>query len=247
VTCSAQNLKTVPASRRDRGSVGSGQDHDHELAGAVLRSRGWPHSGRRTRSSRLPAGRSLRTARPAGPGSVSVRDYRSRKYPLRLSWNIGCRSRRAARAAEIHDEIAQLPNGYETILGVGGRLLSAGQVQRVNVARALLKRAPLVILDEATSNLDSISERRIQTALTRLMAGRTTFTIAHRLSTLRDADLILVIDQGRLVATGRTHCYSSSVRSIAGCGRPSRDPALWRRVRSKTSSPMRQPGHAPPS
>jgi ABC-type multidrug transport system fused ATPase/permease subunit len=110
---------------------------------------------------------------------------------------------RAAMAAEIHEDILTLPNGYETVLGIGGRLLSAGQIQRVNIARALVKNAPLVILDEATSNLDSISEAKIQSALDRLTGGRTTFTIAHRLSTLRNADLILVIEHGRLVASGR--------------------------------------------
>jgi ABC-type multidrug transport system fused ATPase/permease subunit len=109
----------------------------------------------------------------------------------------------AAMAAEIHEDIVKLPNGYDTVLGVGGRLLSAGQIQRVNIARALVKNAPLVILDEATSNLDSISEVKIQSALDRLTGGRTTFTIAHRLSTLRSADLILVIEHGRLVASGR--------------------------------------------
>jgi ABC-type multidrug transport system fused ATPase/permease subunit len=110
----------------------------------------------------------------------------------------------AAVAAEIHDDIVEFPGGYDTVLGVGGRLLSAGQIQRVNIARALLKNAPLVILDEATSNLDSVSETKIQAALERLMKGRTTFTIAHRLSTLRNADLILVIEQGRRVGIG-TH------------------------------------------
>jgi ABC-type multidrug transport system fused ATPase/permease subunit len=109
---------------------------------------------------------------------------------------------RAATAAEIHDDIVKLPNGYDTVLGVGGRLLSAGQIQRINVARALLKDAPIVILDEATSSLDSISEVKIQAALERLMRGKTTFTIAHRLSTLRAADLILVVDRGTVVASG---------------------------------------------
>jgi len=109
---------------------------------------------------------------------------------------------RAATAAEIHDDIMKLPDGYDTVLGVGGRLLSAGQVQRINVARALLKDAPIVILDEATSSLDSISEVKIQAALERLMRGKTTFTIAHRLSTLRAADLILVVDRGTVVASG---------------------------------------------
>jgi ABC-type multidrug transport system fused ATPase/permease subunit len=109
---------------------------------------------------------------------------------------------RAAADAEIHDDIVKLPDGYDTVLGVGGRLLSAGQIQRVNVARALLKDAPIVILDEATSNLDSISEVKIQAALERLMRGKTTFTIAHRLSTLRAADVILVVDRGTVVASG---------------------------------------------
>jgi len=109
---------------------------------------------------------------------------------------------RAAAAAEIHDDIVKLPDGYDTVLGVGGRMLSAGQIQRINVARALLKDAPIVILDEATSNLDSISEVKIQAALERLMRGKTTFTIAHRLSTLRAADLILVVDRGTVVASG---------------------------------------------
>ena len=109
---------------------------------------------------------------------------------------------RAAAAAEIHDDILKLPDGYDSVLGVGGRLLSAGQIQRINVARALLKDAPIVILDEATSNLDSISEVKIQAALERLMRGKMTFTIAHRLSTLRAADLILVVDRGTVVASG---------------------------------------------
>ena len=109
----------------------------------------------------------------------------------------------AARAADIHDEILQLPQGYETIVGVGGRALSGGQVQRINVARAILKNAPLLILDEATSSLDSIAEAKVQKALARLMSGRTTFIAAHRLSTLRGASRILVLDRGRVAGLGR--------------------------------------------
>jgi ABC-type multidrug transport system fused ATPase/permease subunit len=109
---------------------------------------------------------------------------------------------RAATAAEIHEDILALPEGYETVIGVGGRLLSAGQVQRINVARAMLKDASLVMLDEATSNLDAISERKIQVALRRLAHGRTTVTVAHRLSVVRHADLILVMDRGVCVARG---------------------------------------------
>ena len=108
----------------------------------------------------------------------------------------------AARAADIHGDLAALPQGYDTVLGVGGRLLSGGQVQRLSVARALLKNAPLLILDEATSSLDSISEVKVQAALELLMKGRTTIVIAHRLSTLRNADVIVVLDGGRAVGFG---------------------------------------------
>ena len=108
----------------------------------------------------------------------------------------------AARAADIHSDLAALPQGYDTVLGVGGRLLSGGQVQRLSVARALLKNAPLLILDEATSSLDSISEVKVQAALELLMKGRTTIVIAHRLSTLRHADVIVVLDGGRAVGFG---------------------------------------------
>ncbi len=108
----------------------------------------------------------------------------------------------AAAAAEIHDDIMGLPEGYDTVLGVGGRLLSAGQVQRINIARAMLKNAQVVMLDEATSNLDSISESRIQAALERLLRGRTTLTITHRVATLRRADMILVVDRDAEVIVG---------------------------------------------
>jgi ABC-type multidrug transport system fused ATPase/permease subunit len=87
---------------------------------------------------------------------------------------------------------------------VGGRILSGGQAQRINVARAILKNAPILLLDEATSSLDSIAEEKVQRAIDRLMAGRTSFIVAHRLSTLRHADRILVIDRGRCVGLG-TH------------------------------------------
>jgi ABC-type multidrug transport system fused ATPase/permease subunit len=108
----------------------------------------------------------------------------------------------AAQAAEIHDEILALENGYDTLLGRGGREISVGQAQRVNIARALLKEAPILLLDEATASLDSLSEERVQRAIDHLMEGRTTFIVAHRLSTLRGADRILVLEDGKLVASG---------------------------------------------
>jgi glucan exporter ATP-binding protein len=109
----------------------------------------------------------------------------------------------AARAAEAHAFISAKPEGYDTLVAERGRSLSGGERQRLAIARAMLKDAPILILDEATSALDNSSEARIQKALKGLAQGRTTFVIAHRLSTVRNADLILVIDQGRLVESGR--------------------------------------------
>jgi ATP-binding cassette, subfamily B, bacterial MsbA len=108
----------------------------------------------------------------------------------------------AARAAECHGFIMELPQGYGSFIGEKGGLLSVGQRQRLAIARALLKNPPILILDEATSSLDSESERLIQTALANIMKDRTTFVIAHRLSTIRSADKILVIDKGRIVESG---------------------------------------------
>jgi subfamily B ATP-binding cassette protein MsbA len=111
---------------------------------------------------------------------------------------------KAARDAYAMDFIEQLPEGLDTQVGENGVLLSGGQRQRLAIARALLKNAPLLILDEATSALDTESERHIQAALDQVMKGRTTLVIAHRLSTIEKADLILVMDQGRIVERG-TH------------------------------------------
>jgi subfamily B ATP-binding cassette protein MsbA len=112
--------------------------------------------------------------------------------------------RKAAEDAYAAEFIEQMPQGYDTLVGENGVLLSGGQRQRLAIARALLKDAPLLILDEATSALDTESERHIQAALDQVIKGRTTLVIAHRLSTIEKADLILLMDKGRIVERG-TH------------------------------------------
>lgn len=139
---------------------------------------------------------------------------------------------RAARAAHAHDFICDLRNGYDTELGEGGSGLSGGQKQRLSVARAFLKDAPILILDEPTAALDTISEELVFEGLRRLQKGRTTFVIAHRLSTVRTADRILVVDQGRIIAEG-TH-----EQLVKNCD-------LYARLASQLVTPrLEEPAHA---
>jgi ATP-binding cassette subfamily B protein len=109
----------------------------------------------------------------------------------------------AARSAHIHDFITGLPDGYDTLVGERGFKLSGGERQRLAITRAILKSPQILVLDEATSSLDSESEAAIQAALVPLMRGRTSLVIAHRLSTILAADLILVLEKGRIVERGR--------------------------------------------
>ena len=119
----------------------------------------------------------------------------------------------AARLAHAHEFILAKPPGYQTLVGEKGATVSGGQRQRIAIARAILKDAPILILDEATSSLDSEVERAVQQSLDQLMQGRTTLCIAHRLSTIQNADLIVVLDAGRIVETG-THQQLIAARAF---------------------------------
>jgi ATP-binding cassette subfamily B protein len=114
------------------------------------------------------------------------------------------RSGQAAEAANAAEFLRKLPQGLDTFMGEGGARLSGGQRQRIAIARAVLRDAPLLLLDEATSALDAESERLVQDSIERLVQGRTTMVIAHRLATVRAADRIIVMDEGRIVEQG-TH------------------------------------------
>jgi ATP-binding cassette subfamily B protein len=108
----------------------------------------------------------------------------------------------AARAAAAHDFVHRLPQGYDTFVGERGVMLSGGQKQRIAIARAILRDAPVLLLDEATSALDAESEQAVQHAVAEMAADRTTIIVAHRLATVKQADRILVFEEGRIVAEG---------------------------------------------
>ena len=110
----------------------------------------------------------------------------------------------AAQKARCHDFISALPQGYDTVIGEGGGTLSGGEKQRISIARAILKNAPIIILDEATASIDPENEHLIQSAISELTKGKTIITIAHRLATIEHADQILVVDDGRIAEKG-TH------------------------------------------
>ncbi len=165
-------------------------------------TRGHGHDRRRRRPRA-----DLRVARRHGrrrlAGDVPLQRDRAREPPLRAPDATDEEIEDAARAAQIHELIASLPDGYETVVGERGYRFSGGEKQRIAIARAILRNPPILVLDEATSSLDTQTERLVQEALERLVEGRTTIAIAHRLSTIRDADQIVVLDRGASSSSGR--------------------------------------------
>ena len=135
----------------------------------------------------------------------------------------------AARAAQIHDTIAALPDGYDTVVGERGFRFSGGEKQRIAIARTILRNPPVLVLDEATSALDVQTERAVGEALDRLAEGRTTIVIAHRLSTVRDADQIVVLDQGEIVERGTHDELLAARRPLRRARRPRQRPRHRRR------------------
>ena len=119
----------------------------------------------------------------------------------------------AAKSAHAHSFIKRLKNGYDTVIGEGGEQLSQGQRQLICIARVMLSLPPMLILDEATSSIDTRTEMKIQDAFADMMRGRTSFIVAHRLSTVREADIILVMKDGRIIETG-THDSLMSARGF---------------------------------
>ena len=150
----------------------------------------------------------------------------------------------AARAARIHDFIVTLPRGYDTVVGERGLKLSGGEKQRVGIARTLLKDPPILLLDEATSALDSETERSIQASLRAMRVGRSVITIAHRLSTVVDADRIVVLDHGRVARRAATPRSSPGAGATRGCGTAS-SPTPTRTTRRRPTWPERGPPAVP--
>ena len=217
-------LRDIESRREGRGSRGAGRSErrGQDDAGQSASPRFYDVTRGRFPST-APTSRTV-TRKAFARRSASSRRTRScstirwRQHRLRTPRRDGAdQVREAARNALADEFIERLPQGYETVIGERGVKLSGGQRQRIAIARALLKNAPILILDEATSHLDTESEMLVQRALANLMANRTVIVIAHRLSTIRRADKIVVLDQGRIAKSARTRSWCPAAAFISGC------------------------------
>ena len=238
--CTTSRFKVKP--RQVVALVGPdrlGQDLDHLAGAPLLRGRPGPGAGGRPRRARRDPGEPRPDHRHGAAGAVPVHRHHRGEHPLQHSGATHEEIVAAAKAVRAHDFIMRLPEGYDTQLGQRGRNISLGQRQLLSFARALVADPQILILDEATANIDSFTELEIQQALKVLFAGRTCLVIAHRLATIRDADEIIVLQQGRIVEQG-------AARRADGQGRPLRQalrlqPRLLRRParRGRATAPTR--------
>ena len=184
------------------GATGAGKSTALALAASRLRSAIRRGEDRRHRHSRPDAHGAAAQHRRRVPGGPAVQPLDRREPARRQARRDRGGTAAACERAQVLDVIERQPQGFETIAGERGRLFSGGERQRLSIARALLKDPPILILDEATSALDALTEAKVQAALAEVMKGRTTFVIAHRLATIRNANRILVFEGGRVIESG---------------------------------------------
>ncbi len=214
--------RSTPRSRPGRRTALVGETGSGKTTLAYLVARLYePERGARQRSTASTSATRRSRRSPTTVGLVSQETYLFHAS-IRENLRFACPEASdeeiedAARAAQIHELIASLPDGYDTPVGERGYRFSGGEKQRMAIARTVLRNPPVLILDEATSALDNETERAVQHALDELSRGRTTIAIAHRLSTIRDADQILVLDGGRIVERGTHEELASARRALRG-------------------------------
>ncbi len=195
---------TIPFGQRVAfvGPVGLGQEHPGEDVPAPVRPGQRQRELRQRRPALLQDDRRAPAVRHGAAGPVLLPDEHPRKPPHRLPGATAERIQQCCEMASIWGFIESLPEGLDTVIGEGGSRLSGGQRQRLAIARALLHDPDYFVFDEATSALDTVSERMVQEAFGRILPGRTSVFIAHRLSTVKDCDRIIVLDEGRIVQDG---------------------------------------------